>query len=129
MAARTTNWVCTLAALALGCGSGGDGAGPSGEEPREPQNHAVTIDDGFFYPEEISIVDGDSVTWTWRFDNDDHSVTAGTSPDPSENPRLFDSGIRRSGNFGYRFTQSGSVSYFCREHWDMGMSGRVIVEP
>ena len=127
MLVRLTNWGFLLAALALGCG-GGDGGGPAPAGPKVPRNHAVTIDDGFFFPEDLTVANGDSVTWTWHL-NDDHSVTEGTSPDPGEEPRLFDSGIRSSGNFGYRFKQTGSVTYFCREHWDMGMTGRVLVEP
>jgi plastocyanin len=62
--------------------------------------------------------------------NDDHSVTSGTDPDdPSEEPRLFDSGIQDSGSFGRRFAQAGTFTYFCREHWDMGMTGRVTAQP
>jgi plastocyanin len=116
-----------LAALASATSCGGGDAGTGGDGPRAPRNHAVTVDDGFFYPPEITISDGDSVTWTWRT-NDDHSVTAGTSPDPSEDPRAFDSGVRSSGPFGHRFSLTGTTTYFCREHWDMGMTGRVIVE-
>lgn len=125
---RKSSWVGVLGALALvtSCG-GGDGGTTNNDGPRTPQNHAVTIDDGFFYPEEITIADGDSVTWTWRV-NDDHSVTEGTSPDPSEEPRAFDSGVQSSGHFGHRFAQTGTSTYFCREHWDMGMTGRVVVE-
>jgi plastocyanin len=118
-----------VVALAAGCG-GGDGGGPDddGGGPRVPVTHAVTIDDGFFFPEDITIARGDSVLWTWAV-NDDHSVTSGTDPDdPSEEPRLFDSGIRSSGNFGHRFNQLGGYSYFCREHWDMNMTGSVTVQ-
>ena len=127
-----TSWVGALVvalALALASCGGGDGGGPDdGGGPREPVTHAVTIDDGFYYPREITIVRGDSVLWTWAV-NDDHSVTSGTDPnDPSEEPRLFDSGIMNSGNYGHRFTQAGSFTYFCREHWDMDMNGAVTVE-
>jgi plastocyanin len=122
------SWAGALAALAMVASCGGDG-GPSGGNggSTDPRTHAVTVDDGSFFPEEITIASGDSVLWTWAV-NDDHSVTSGTSPDPSENPRLFDSGIKSSGSFGHRFTQIGSFTYFCREHWDMGMNGRVTVE-
>ena len=123
---RSIPWLGALA-MATNCG-GGDGGPSSGNGgPRAPVLHGVTVDDGFFYPRELTIVSGDSVLWTWHL-NDDHSVTAGTSPDPSEEPRLFDSGIKSSGSFGHRFTQAGSFSYFCREHGDMGMTGRVTVE-
>jgi len=122
-----TPWAGALALTLATSFGGGDGTPSDDDGPRAPVTHAVTIDDGFFYPEDITIVSGDSVLWTWAV-NDDHSVTSGTTPDPSEDPRLFDSGIRSSGNFGYRFAQMGSFTYFCREHWDMGMNGRVTVE-
>ncbi len=119
--------VAALVALATACG-GGDGGGPSDDgTPRVPVVHAVTVDDGTYYPKEITIVRGDSVAWTWRL-NDDHSVTSGTSPDPSEDPRLFDSGVQGGGTFGFRFTQTGTFSYFCRKHWNMGMTGQVTVQ-
>ena len=126
---RTTPWLGALGALAMAtsCGGGEGGPSSSNDGPRVPVLHGVTVDDGFFYPNELTIARGDSVLWTWH-QNDDHSVTAGTSPNPSEDPRLFDSGIKSSGSFGYRFAQAGSFSYFCREHWDMGMTGRVTVE-
>jgi plastocyanin len=111
--------------MATNCG--GDGGPSGGGTPRTPVVHAATVDDGFFYPKDLTITAGDSVTWTWRI-NADHSVTSGTTPDPSEDPRLFDSGVRNSGSFGHRFGQTGTFSYFCRKHWDMGMTGTVTVE-
>jgi len=122
-------WAGALGALALASCGGGDGGGPDkGGSPRVPVTHAVTIDDGFYYPRDITIVRGDSVLWSWSV-TDDHSVTSGTDPDdPSEEPRLFDSGIKSSGNYGHRFAQAGSFTYFCREHWDMGMNGSVTVD-
>lgn len=110
------------------CGGGDGGPSDSGGGPQGPRVHAATVDDGFFYPEVLTIDAGDSVLWTWR-QNDDHSVTSGTSPDPGQDPRMFDSGIKSSGSFGFRFTQAGSFSNFCREHWDMGMTGTVTVQP
>ncbi len=86
---RTTTWLCVLGALALGCGGDGGGPGDNDNGPYVPRTHAVTVDDRFFYPEDISISVGDSVLWTWAV-NDDHSVTSGTTPDPTEDPRMFD---------------------------------------
>jgi plastocyanin len=116
-----------LGALVLSIACGDDGPSSSDDDTREPRNYAVTVDDGDFFPNEITIAPGDSITWTWRL-NDDHSVTSGTSPGDGQDPRMFDSGIQDSGNFGFRFPSQGSFTYFCREHWDMGMTGRVNVE-
>lgn len=119
-------WTLVLAALLLATGCGGDGGSPSQNDGGTPVHHAVSVNDGNYYPRNITIAQGDSVTWTWSV-NDDHSVTSGTTPDPSEDPRAFDSGVRAFGSFGHRFAQQGSFTYFCRKHWDMGMTGQVTV--
>ena len=125
---RSRSWLA-LAALAVttSCGGGGGGGPVDDGKPRVPVTHAISINDGFYYPKEITIVRGDSVLWSWAV-TDVHSVTSGTTPDPSEDPRLFDSGVRNSGSFGHRFGQAGTFSFFCRKHWDMGMTGTVTVE-
>lgn len=119
-------WAVLGAMVFMACGGDDPSSSDDGGAPG-PRNHAVTVDDGDFYPPEITIAPGDSITWTWRLNND-HSVTSGTSPGDGQDPRTFDSGIRNAGNFGFRFRASGSFTYFCREHWNMGMTGRVIVE-
>ncbi len=124
---RATVWLGALGALALTNCGGGDSSPVDDGQPRVPVVHAVSINDGSYYPKDLTIVRGDSVLWTWAV-NDDHSVTSGTTPDPSEDPRLFDSTVRSSGSFGHRFGQTGTFSYFCRKHWDMGMTGTVTVE-
>lgn len=116
-------------ALLLAAGAtvscGDDGSGP----PPVDGMFTGTIEvlDSRFSPADVTIAVGDSVTWRWG-GSLAHSVTQGTTPDPSEDPsRLFDSGIKTSGTFGYRFTTAGDVPYFCRPHFGVGMKGVVRV--
>ena len=102
-----------------------DSSGPE----EEPFTGTVRIVDNAFSPRDVSISVGDSVTWRWDGGNN-HSVTQGTTPDASQDPtRLFDSPIKSSGTFGYRFTAEGTVPYFCRPHFSMGMRGTITVNP
>jgi plastocyanin len=105
------------------CGS--DSAGPGDEQPF---NGTITVQNTSFSPAAVTIAVGDSVTWRWA--GGSHSVTQGTTPDASQDPsRLFDSGVKSSGTFGYRFTSAGTVPYFCRPHFASGMKGTVTVTP
>jgi hypothetical protein len=62
--------------------------------------------------------------WVWK--SDGHSVTQGDSfnaPDP-----LFDSGVHdQPFTFSYTFTEPGTVNYYCKPHYFMGMVGVVNV--
>jgi plastocyanin len=93
-----------------------------------PFTGTIHIVDNRFSPANITISAGDSVTWSWEGSNS-HSATQGTTPDASEDAsRLFDSGIRSSGTFVYRFTAPGAVPYFCRPHFAAGMKGTITVQ-
>src|SRR5262245_14565395 len=87
-----------------------------------------------FDPERLTIIEGDTVRWTWA--SSDHSVTSGTdcsadgefcSPDNMN----CDSGILSDVGFVYEltFTQAGSYSYFCASHCFAGMTGVINVLP
>jgi plastocyanin len=112
--------------LALAPACGDDAAGP--EENPGPFTGTISVRNTSFSPAAVTIAVGDSVTWRW--DGGSHSVTQGTTPDPSQDPtRLFDSGVKSSGTFGYRFTSAGTVPYFCRPHFASGMKGTITVTP
>jgi plastocyanin len=116
-----------LTTLLLACGGGGDGD-PSDPDD-DPFTGTVHILDNRFSPASITISAGDSVTWVWE-GNNSHTLTQGTSPDPSEDPtRLFDVPERKNGTFGYRFMTAGTVPYFCRKHFYMSMDGTVTIKP
>jgi plastocyanin len=98
-----------------GGGDGGDGT----------FNGTIRVLDNRFSPSSVTVSVGDSVTWRWDGYNS-HSVEEGTSlTNPSP---LFNSGIKSSGTFGYRFNVAGSYPYFCRLHFSIGMKGNVTVE-
>lgn len=96
--------------------------------PDEPFTGTIRVLDNRFSPASVTIATGDSVTWSWQ-GSGSHSVTQGTTLDPSEDPsRLFDEGPKSSGTYGYRFTAAGTVPYFCRPHFNMGMKGTITVQ-
>lgn len=114
---------CALALAVVSCGD--DSTAPE----EGPFTGTIQVLDNRFSPRDVTIAVGDSITWSWNNSSGSHSVTQGTTPDPSEDPsRLFDSGIKSSGTFGYRFTAAGTVPYFCRPHFSAGMKGTVTVE-
>jgi len=123
-ARRSAGVVVVALGLATACGS--DSTGPGGEPV--PFNGTITVQNTSFSPASVTVAVGDSVTWRWA--GGSHSVTQGTTPDASQDPtRLFDSGVKSSGTFGYRFSSAGSVPYFCRPHFASGMKGTVTVTP
>jgi plastocyanin len=108
----------------LSCG-GNDPAQPPVDGPF---TGTIRVLDDAFSPASVTIAVGDSVTWRWG-GNHAHTVTQGTTPDPSEDPsRLFDSPSMTTGTFGYRFTSAGTVPYFCRPHFAIGMKGTITVK-
>ena len=123
MARRSACAVVVALGLVAACGD--DSAGPGDEVPF---NKIITVQNTSFSPASATIVVGDSITWRWA--GGSHSVTQGTTPDASQDPtRLFDSGVKSSGTFGYRFTSAGTVPYFCRPHFASGMKGTIKVNP
>ena len=113
-----------LAAFVASCG-GDDATAPPVDGPFTGTIHVL---DDRFSPASVTIAAGDSVTWRWEGSHS-HSVTQGTTPNASEDPsRLFDSPIKSSGTFGYRFTSQGTVPYFCRPHFALGMKGTITVQ-
>jgi plastocyanin len=121
--ARCLSLILVLAVASCG---GDDAAAP---EDDGPFTGTIRVLDNRFSPPSVTIAAGDSVTWRWD-GSTSHTVTHGTSPDPAQDPtRLFDTPLKSSGTFGYRFTSAGSYPYFCRPHFSMGMTGTITVTP
>jgi plastocyanin len=80
-----------------------------------------------FVPDDITIVQGDTVRWVHH--SQAHTVTSGTgSADPNVGD-LFDAPLDLTHpTFQYVFTDVGDVHYFCRPHELMGMDGVVHVQ-
>jgi plastocyanin len=79
----------------------------------------VIVGDNFFNPRNVTITRNDAVRWVWG-GSDEHSTTH------SGSPRLWDSGVKRSGSFTNVFTATGTFPYFCTEH--SSQTGSVIVQ-
>jgi len=115
-----------LAAALIACG---DDDGTTPDDDDGPFTGTIRVLDNSFSPRNVTIALGDSVTWRWD-GNMSHSVTQGTTPNASQDPiRLFDSGEQTSGTFGFRFTNAGTVPYFCRPHFSADMKGTITVTP
>jgi plastocyanin len=71
-----------------------------------------------FGPADVTVAQGETVTWQWQAGR--HSVT-------STGSETFDSGSKESGTFSHTFTTAGTFAYVCV--WHGGMAGRVTVTP
>ncbi len=130
---RATHWMAMSLMLAVaGCGgdsgtnSGGNtsntgntgntgGGGSSGPEITTD----VTVGNNFFSPEDIQVVPGATVTWTWS-SNVRHNVTFA-------DPGINNSGDRTGGDYATAMPMAtGMYDYQCTIH--SGMDGSVTVE-
>jgi plastocyanin len=81
-------------------------------------NSSVSIQNFSFQPQGVTVNVGESVTWTMKDANTQHTVTADDSS--------FNSGGLNTGQtFSHTFTQAGSFSYHCNIH--PSMTGTVTV--
>jgi LPXTG-motif cell wall-anchored protein len=81
-------------------------------------NGSVTISDFQFAPGQITINQGDTVTWT----NDGPTAHSATAPDGSFDTGIFPAGQSRS----HTFNDAGTFSYICTPH--PNMHGTVVVQ-
>jgi LPXTG-motif cell wall-anchored protein len=84
---------------------------------RAAASGSVTIADFQFTPAQITIDQGDTVTWT----NDGPTPHSATAPDGSFDTGIFPAGERRS----HTFDEAGTFAYICTPHPDM--HGTVVV--
>jgi LPXTG-motif cell wall-anchored protein len=84
---------------------------------RAAASGSVTIADFQFTPAQITVDQGDTVTWT----NSGPSAHSATAPDGS-----FDTGILPAGQSGsHTFNEAGTFSYICTPH--PNMHGTIVV--
>jgi plastocyanin len=107
----------SLAVFLAACGSD-DSTGPPATGPF---TGTIQVKDNFFSPSSATISVGDSVTWHWN--GGSHSVTS-----KAASTFTFDSGVKTSGTFGFRFHSAGTALYFCTVHGN-SMSGTITVKP
>ena len=114
--------VAAAAALCLGCPLSGS-AGTTNVTVGSPTDR--------FAPAVVTIAAGDQVIWTWTAIH--HSTTSGTNgaagDDNGVPSGLWDTGLINTlpHTFTNTFPVAGNFSYFCSMHFNMGMTGAVIV--
>jgi plastocyanin len=97
--------------------------------PASAATHQVNVGNNAFSPAELTITQGDVVTWTWVGPDTDHSTTTTAEGlttwdsdrgNPSPNHPVGD-------KFSWNFPNSGEFAYYCKVH-DF-MTGKIIVAP
>ena len=79
-----------------------------------------------FSPSSLSVHPGDVVEWHWS--SLSHTVTSGTGPTDPIVGTLFDQALTASNPIvSHTFTTDGDFPYFCRIHFDFGMTGVIHV--
>jgi plastocyanin len=89
---------------------------PPQTSPPAPMKADVSIEDFTFFPPEIIIAKGGTITWSNK-DTYQHTVTSGD----------FDSGNLNQGQtFSHTFNEAGTYDYWCKNH--ASMRAKVIVK-
>ena len=93
-------------------------------EDDDSKEYTVTVDSTNlrFYPESLTIIEGDSVRFMWGGEFLPHNSV--------EENGVFDSGDpEREVDYLYTFTyeQAGSYNFFCEPHESVGMEGSITV--
>jgi plastocyanin len=76
-----------------------------------------------FSPTNVTIAAGDQVIWTWAAGN--HSSTSGTNGSPSG--KWNSTVLAINSKFTNTFNSAGTFTYYCSVHFNLGMTGAVIV--
>jgi plastocyanin len=124
---RTLLAVVPLLAL-VSCGSDDGGDDVGAKEPAASaagSSAEVTIKTFNFGPDPITVQAGTTITFR-NLDKINHSVTAGTRDDPSDE---FEEGVLGEAGATYELTldEPGTYAYFCKFHPGDGMTGEIIV--
>jgi plastocyanin len=97
--------------------------------PAQAADRGVTVSNFSFGPAELTIDQGDTVTWTFAGPDTNHSTT--TKPDQAES---WDSDPRNptpvhavGDKFSWNFPNAGEFSYFCKVH--ASMTAKIVVRP
>jgi plastocyanin len=124
MMRRIAALLAAAAAIALGIVYGTPVAGGDVTVAQDPpEKKRVLVQDNYFEPRSIEVVQGRHLGWKWRGENR-HSirftkVPAGASRKGAKS--------RKQGYWGRKFVRPGLYRYVCR-HW-AGMRGAVTVRP
>ena len=95
--------------------------------PASAATHQVTIANDAFTPAQLTITQGDTVTWTWAGPDTNHSTTTGAQGqttwdsdpgNPAPNHTVGD-------KFSWLYPDVGEYTYFCKTH--AFMTGKITV--
>jgi plastocyanin len=76
-----------------------------------PADQTVTVGPGMsFTPATVTVVPGETVTWTWA--GAPHSSTSNAT----SGPEFWDSGVLSTGTFSHLFSTPGTYPYYCIIH-------------
>jgi plastocyanin len=99
--------------------------------------YTVTVAPGgslVFSPSSLPIHVGDTVRWVWATGG--HTVTSGLNgvPDglfcaPDDTNCSTSPAMPVNTVYEHRFAQAGTFPYFCRIHFDFGMTAEIVVSP
>jgi plastocyanin len=82
-------------------------------QPAHAVSHSVTIANIAFSPTALTVVLGDTVTWT-NHDSVPHTVTVSSGPETFSSPTL-----NKGDHWSFTFTKAGTYKYYCAIHPNM----------
>jgi plastocyanin len=86
----------------------------------------VAVTNYAFTPSQLTITAGDKIIW--KNNGGSHNVN-GTQSTFANNPASFGNNLGTGWTYEYVFSTAGTYNYQCDPHADMGMVGKVIVNP
>lgn len=91
-------------------------------------NHNVDVQSNFYTPDQLTITEGDTVTWMNLGGFHNVNGSQATYPD---NPEGFSNGGASGASWTYQFVFNtpGTYTYQCDPHVGFGMIGTITVEP
>jgi plastocyanin len=97
--------------------------------PASAADHAVSVGNNAFTPSEITVTQGDSVTWTFTGPDTNHSVTSDTTGQASwdSDPGNPFPNHEGSSKFSKDMNFPGEWTYHCKVH--SNMTGKITVTP
>ena len=88
--------------------------------------HKISMKDWLFNPRELAVDVGDMVTWV---NEDDTMHNIYFEADFPEAPQKDDpQKIKARKKFSLKFEKAGEYNYYCKNHLDYDMKGKVIVK-
>ena len=78
--------------------------------------HTITVGNGMFSPNNVAVLVGDTIAWTWL--NGNHTTTSTTIPAAAT---AWDTLMNASATFKYKITVAGTYNYKCTPHGFTGV--------